>query len=138
MAEVRQFLKREDLMIGDYVAMTSYENNPEGETSFFQLKEGADIDIADGLYEPISLTKEMFSKNGWTTDDGYAWLKLDEHLDLQFYFHEHRLHKIFEGVDEWENHSNVRDLTFQCNCSYVHQLQHALRMCGHPDLRFVP
>lgn len=79
--------------------------------------------------KPIPITPEILEKNGFK-GDGYAILILDEQTYLDYYYYEHRLQKHWCGVDEWENHSKVNDITFKCNCYYVHELQHALRLCG--------
>ena len=75
------------------------------------------------------ITEEILEKNGFI-GKGYAIFKIDNHSFLEYYYHEHRFRKVWVGVDEWQNHSEVRDITFQCNCYYVHELQHALRLCG--------
>lgn len=80
--------------------------------------------------KPISITAEILEANGWRNDGMYARLRIDEHLHLEYYYHEHRLRKYFYGVDEWQNHAKVSDLTFSAHCYSVHQLQHALRLAG--------
>lgn len=79
---------------------------------------------------PIPITAEILEKNGWSTDGLYAILRIDEHLHLEYYYHEHRLRKYYCGVDEWQNHAKVNDITFAAHCYSVHQLQHALRLAG--------
>ena len=79
---------------------------------------------------PIPITAEMLEKNGWSSDGMYARLRIDEQLHLEYYFHEHRLRKYYCGVDEWQNHAKVTDITFAAHCYSVHQLQHALRLAG--------
>lgn len=79
---------------------------------------------------PIPITAEILEKNGWGTDGMYAFLRIDEHRHLEYYFHEHRLRKYFCGVDEWQNHAKVSDITFAVHCYSVHQLQHVLRLAG--------
>lgn len=78
---------------------------------------------------PIPITSEILEKNEFIGMP-YAVLKIDDDSWLEYYYHEHRLIKWWSGIDEWENHSKVKDITFQCHCIYVHELQHALRMCG--------
>lgn len=78
--------------------------------------------------QPIPITAEVLEKNGWSTDGMYAILRIDEHLHLEYYYHEHRLRKYYCGVDEWQNHAKVSDVTFAVHCYSVHQLQHALRL----------
>lgn len=80
--------------------------------------------------KPIPITAEILEKNGWNSDGMYATLRIDEHLHLEYYFHEHRLRKYYCGVDEWQNHAKVTDITFAAHCYSVHQLQHALRLAG--------
>lgn len=80
--------------------------------------------------KPIPITAEMLEKNGWSIDGMYAFLRIDEHRHLEYYYHEHRLRKYYCGVDEWQNHAKVTDITFAVHCYSVHQLQHALRLAG--------
>lgn len=80
--------------------------------------------------EPIPITAEILGKNEWYTDGMYAFLPIDEHLHLEYYYHEHRLRKYYCGKDEWQNHAKVNDITFTAHCYSVHQLQHALRLAG--------
>ena len=77
----------------------------------------------------IPLTPEILEKNGFE-GKGYMLLKIDSNSWLEYYNYEHRLKKFWRGVDEWQNHSQVKDVTFQCRCYYVHELQHALQLCG--------
>lgn len=79
---------------------------------------------------PIPITAEILETNGWSTDGMYAILRIDEHRHLEYYYHEHRLRKYYCGVDEWQNHAKVTDITFAVHCYSVHQLQHALRLAG--------
>lgn len=85
----------------------------------------ADVD----MIEPIPLTKEILKKNGFDTKSCcYAFLDIDDDKWLEYYYHEHRLRKFWSGIDEWQNHAKVQELTFQCTCKYVHELQHALSL----------
>ena len=130
-------LKISDLSVGDWVKcegkiyqLTSISNDGEVELEFdheyhYRCR-GAGIDEL----EPIPITAEILEKNGWNSDGMYAFLRIDEHLHLEYYFHEHRLRKYYSGVDEWQNHAKVTDITFAAHCYSVHQLQHALRLAG--------
>lgn len=82
---------------------------------------------------PIEITPELLEKNGFYTTDGGMYYYLDcgdDFHSLEYYKFEGRLRQWSEGVDEWCNHAVTKDLTFQCQCRYVHELQHAIRMCG--------
>lgn len=133
-----------DLQIGDYVAFKDnsticykvvglYSN---GDIYAQNLVTGAifenDIDSIVG----IKITKSILKKNGWI-NDLYSILPIDENKYLQYYWYENRLRCIWNGVDEYENHSEVTDIIFQCGgIKYVHELQHALKLCGLTDSKF--
>ena len=86
--------------------------------------------------EPIPITPEILKANGWTWDGMYARLRIDEHSHFEYYKHECRLTKLWKGIDEWQNHVEVSEITFHCHCRAVHQLQHALRLAGlNEDIR---
>lgn len=129
-------MKANELMIGDRVYLIKgYFMNYS--LSTIKRKEILEIDgyylhkISEGLLEvePIPLTVEILEKNGFK-GEGYLILELDEFSCLEYYPFEGRLRKIWHGIDEWNNHSDTKDITFQCHCKYVHELQHALRLCG--------
>lgn len=87
------------------------------------------LPIACNDAEPIPLTEKILEANGFEIG-AYSTLKLDDNFWLEYYHHENRLRKLWKGIDEWENHTETLDVCFQCECYYVHQLQHALRLCG--------
>ena len=84
----------------------------------------------DGI-APIPLTTEILKKIGFKVDCFvYPILELNEYSYIEYYPFEGRIRKICNVIDEWDNHNAVRDITFQCHCKSVHELQHALRLCG--------
>lgn len=132
-------LKISDLSVGDWV-MVEW---PDGERWRGRLTRlsvtggvevccanGKHVRCSDGFISPIPITAEILEKNGWSNDGMYAILRIDEHLHLEYYYHEHRLRKYYCGKDEWQNHAKVTDITFAVHCYSVHQLQHALRLAG--------
>lgn len=132
-------LKISDLSVGDWVRYNGKEYTID---SIYMAAEGYPHEVAltyQGIccgcayvdyLSPIPITAEILEKNGWSTDVMYAILRIDEQRHLEYYFHEHRLRKYFCGVDEWQNHAKVNDITFAVHCYSVHQLQHALRLAG--------
>lgn len=116
-----------DLMVGDWA-------NIKGKPVKLTLNDLRKILIlfeeVDFHIEPIPLTEEILVKNGFIFNKGYAVLQVSEDTYLDFYKHEHRLRKVWEGIDEWNNHAKVRDVSFVCQCYYVHEFQHALRLAG--------
>lgn len=132
-------LKISDLSVGDWVR---YKGKECTIAAIYMAAEGYPHDVAltcqgfcygcayiDHL-EPIPITAEILEKNGWSNDGMYAFLRIDEHRHLEYYYHEHRLRKYYCGVDEWQNHAKVTDITFAAHCYSVHQLQRALSLAN--------
>ena len=130
-------LKISDLSVGDWVKcdskiyqLTSISNDGEVELEFddeynYRCR-GASVDDL----KPIPITAEILEKNGWWVGRMHATLRVDEHIDLEYYFHEHQLRKWYCGKDERENHQVISEITMRCQCRYIHQLQYALRLAG--------
>ena len=76
--------------------------------------------------EPIPITKKILNKNGWRKKhDVYVVLALDEAQYLEWYEYEGRLRRYYKHKDGRE------EMVFSVlGLSYVHQIQHALRLCG--------
>ena len=117
-------MKEKDLMVGDWVMYNPnvfIEDEYETAKEWFptQINNGEDIDLAiEGCYAPIPLTPEILEKNGFTKDldldNVHYWFTLiDEHIRFSI------LH--VRNVFQW-----LGPLDFK----YVHELQHALRLCG--------
>ena len=131
-------VKISDLSVGDWVKASGVAkrvHNIEFQNGeYFVHFSDPDTNSEDYLHapfiKPIPITPEILEANGWRNDGMYAILRIDEHLHLEYYYHEHRLRKWYCGVDEWNNHAKVYDITFQAHCYSVHQLQHALRLAG--------
>ena len=139
-------MKPEEIMIGDWVNVNRAENVAEGRyiewqeigmvvaisECFVSVRYGDDEfdweEVSMDAVEPIPITPEILEKNGFVGKP-YAFYKNDEHSWLEYYYHEHMLQKWWKGVDEWNNHAEVAEISFQCQCHFVHELQNALRLC---------
>lgn len=127
-------MKASDLMIGDYI-LAKPSMMPVQVAAVHNKKIGYHAIthklnwVRESLLEPIPITKEILEKNGFS-GEMYAIFKIDEHVWLEYYYHEHRLSRWWRGIDEWNNHAKVSEVSFECHCHYVHELQHALRLCG--------
>lgn len=132
-------MKATELMIGDIVYITPDKTgrvctvNRSNTGSSFVLVKDEHYTHSLVSITPIPLTTKILEKNGFK-GEGYLILELDEFSYLEYYPFEGRLRKIWHGIDEWNNHSDTKDITFQCHCKYVHELQHALRLCGMNEL----
>ena len=117
-------LTEKELMIGDWVMYNPnvfIDDEYETAKEWFPTKinSGEDIDLAiEGCYDSIPLTTEILEKNGFTKDldvDGthYRFTLIDEHIRFTILY--------VRSVFQW-----LGPLDFK----YVHELQHALRLCG--------
>ena len=85
----------------------------------FRNDERDGMAFSDELVEPIPLTPEILEKNGWmyiAEDKVFYSENLKGELPWIYY--------ITDGSNE------VFRMKDFCNLQYVHQLQHALRLCG--------
>ena len=113
-------MTQEELMLHDFVRC-------KADGSVVQIKTHWDIYSAKD-FDPVPITPEILKKNGFEVDM-YSTLQLGNGKWLEYYHHEHRLRVWWKGIDEWDNHSEVTELVSQCHVWYVHELQHALRLC---------
>ena len=109
-------MKANELMIGDWVHFTN-SLNEEWDAKF------AIIDFMHGTFsrvDPIPLTAEILEKNNLPSNR-VAWWYADD----------------FEDADDritYEIHISEGALGINGFMWYVHELQHALRLCGLNDL----
>ncbi|MBQ0073991.1 MAG: hypothetical protein KBT34_07330 [Prevotella sp.] len=101
-----------ELMVGDLLRKTK-----TGEVRIWSPS--SYIYAIVSYYEPIPLTEEILKKNGFGKNFSERYTK---------------------GIVPFEVniHGNNKYITLGgkhfCNCDYVHDLQHALRLCGLNDL----
>lgn len=137
-------LSEKELMIGDWVM---YDPNVFIEDEYVPAKEcyptkietGEDIDSAvEGCYYPIPITPEILEKNGFKKD-AFTNLSPDYYYDDNVcsicinlnstcdkgksIWVENRNSKVSVSIEESRHSSQKKPLL-------IHQLQHALRLCG--------
>lgn len=106
-------MKSNELMIGDWVICKDYPMIP----SLIKLKAEHFVrSLCE--FEPIPLTAEILEKNGFVVEPRYCY---DEPLQYC---------EIVDGL--WINISGEN--YFEGKLEYVHELQHALRLCGLTEL----
>lgn len=129
-------LNCESLMIGDWVmynpnVFIEDEYEPTKECFPTKVNNGEDIDLAiEGCYIPIPLTPEILEKNGFTKSTPPPGIHarcydLDNkeekyHLTIANY---NKYKRLLLNVDSEDSEC------FNIKCDYVHELQHALRLC---------
>ena len=125
-----------ELMIGDFVMVCGVPRRVESITKKkigYHLNPQTDKRLYYARLhdvEPIAITKELLSRNKFLGDCCYWNYHIDEQIRLEYYFHEHRFRKLWCGIDEWQNHSRVVEVSYMSHCTYLHELQHACRECG--------
>ena len=109
-------MKASDLMIGDWVQVPSELNRYKRLRSTFDMDEAV-------LYEPISLTPEILEKIGFSTEPNIGYI-IDDYDGTQIIY------------DSWNNNLRITKDYKTCldiepfNDLTMHELQHALRICG--------
>lgn len=111
-------MKVKELMIGDWmyncIADIRFQIYPQFFSQWYNRTEQFMSTI-----QPIPFTPEILEKNGFIHyTDFYMWKEeSSEPVHLDNY-----------NEDGWRLRINCDNIP--CECKYVHQLQHALRLCG--------
>ena len=129
-------MKATDLMIGDWVCL---KDDTKSElplkvdgvlTDDISLEGEGFLGGVDGLIRPIPLTPEILEKNGFgfvkSSDRDTVWNGQWIYEDLELGT------CCLNRKGNWPCFINMNDLNIKCE--YVHQLQHALRLCKLDDL----
>jgi hypothetical protein len=75
--------------------------------------------LFSGQFEPIPLTPEILEKNGLTNDYHGSYFEEDEHISLEISSSEYGIY--------WTINCHEYNIL---KLEYVHELQHALKLCG--------
>ena len=129
-------MKATDLMIGDWVCL---KDDTKSELPLkvdgvliddISLEGDGFLGGVDGLIRPIPLTPEILEKNGFgfvkSSDRDSVWNGwwINRGLELAT--------ACLDKEGNWPCYINIYDSNIKCE--YVHQLQHALRLCGLDEL----
>lgn len=132
-------MKLTDLQIGDFIKYLGNvyiveEISAKGWVHLIYPKIKARLilssDYIINLLEPIPLTPEILEKNGFVNDRGiYCWR--DENKQITYFSKENnRPYCTYPFVNIESGCIDVNELPIE----YVHELQHALHLCGLSDL----
>ena len=116
-------LKVTDLMVGDWCYIKDYPMSAQP----MQVKEEHFVrSLVE--FEPIPLTPEILEKNGFRVEHNigfYALIGIDDRVELQ------NDKEYMNSVNEWHVHIDSEDYCTiaSCELTYVHELQHILRLC---------
>lgn len=120
-------MKANELMIGDWVMINpiSYYQVEQIRVEFGELRiylKGTEVFATENEIMPIPLTPEILEKNGFDGVSVYNW---SDDIYLVSLYH--------WDIGKWEVviYNLDRDqFIIRLYITYVHQLQHALRLCG--------
>lgn len=137
-------MKTKDLMIGDWVVRDSHKNNPvqvlelHKQSAMLKLENGWCGEAID-LIEPILLTPDILEKNGfkhyatYPNEDIWMYMLFDPEIEVIFTEEKSASIRIFNYSEE-DDGKEIINLEDNGKPRYVHELQHALRLCGLNDL----
>jgi hypothetical protein len=145
-------MKAEDLMIGDWVYLINTVHNvsfpdngviqDEGYTtthtpikittvsencvSYYSNKLELYITVSSEDIEPIPLTPEILEKNGILYEKQSYYYVIEDNKDLECTYY------IQQVQDDWAIGVDIGayDCSVFARIKYVHELQHALKLCG--------
>ena len=122
-------LKVKDLMIGDWVMSFGAPHKVVGiRTDMFEPHIKTDMSDTwyeegiENLLEPIPLTPEILEKNGFETHPS--------NLRMFFEHDDYRLCYYLNSSNRFTSFNNIDGSLVQKVIVNVHQLQHALKLCG--------
>lgn len=121
-------MKVEDIQIGDWVQnplgapYQVYKINGDGDGYYgIHLKnKGAEARLEFYDIHPIPLTSKILEKNGFIYQDEKVWGKKKEGITIELDF----------GKYATLDHKGFWCIGGNAEIHYVHELQHALRLCG--------
>jgi len=114
-------MEAKELMIGDWVSYEQFINN-DSQYVFSKV----DLTLLEHAYigiikvAPIPLTEEILEANGWYEGDDKSWNHHDVVFNLKSYGTDYPFMISISG--------------YKIGIYYVHELQHALRLCGLNEL----
>ena len=112
-------MKTEELMVGDW-----YYWEAEGKLYPYQVKPEDFVKGEIPNFQPVPLTSEILKKNGFQFDkiaEGF-YLKLDTKYIIAYFLSDSET-QIF--INTFIN----KDVCLNTTIRYVHELQHALKLC---------
>lgn len=130
-------MKATELMIGDWVINPVHNDCSKIESVYYDKElhclVGTDGRFPQQYFNPIPLTEEIFRLNGFEYDDSENCWKLIE-KDGRYSVYSIYVNTNRVSIYNWRNEEGER-FTDACNkvnvhYKYVHQIQHALRLCG--------
>ena len=118
-------------MVGDWVICNYYLDKP-----FYHQFSVADFQKLGFNYcEPIPLTQSILEANGWIVKKNHVQKgNFGDSPLMLWHLTENKILRNFVHEMEISDLSSDEGYRLRFRCDYVHELQHALRLCGLNDL----
>jgi hypothetical protein len=137
-------IKIEELSIGDWVNVLNYHwdgrpytgqvNGITKKHGTYYLQFGSALSAEIDRCKPIPITKEILEKNGFRLKEEAElcteYVSGDEHSIITYVFYKESIYDIDTLLDCQVGYVGGLDWIHHCHVKYVHELQHALRLCG--------
>ena len=131
-------MEAKDLMISDWVKINDIDYPAPTQIGGITKKHGTfythfpqwDLTVVDEKLEPISLTQEILEKNGFPLNEDETNSSIQEVYRNFTQFFDFPLGRGF--YIEYDTVTSTCWITDHCwfKFKYVHELQHALKLCG--------
>ena len=135
-------MKKEDLMIGDWVTIQIEKDDEPMYSQVEQLLEceiDADFQTDYKNVYPIELTEEILYKNGFKNDvlaqksiiaegvSNFSVILISEDNRIML----NNIDEYLNSFNTWHVHIDTEDMRTMCTAeiTYVHELQHLLKLC---------
>jgi len=135
-------MKKEDLMIGDWVNIQSEKDDEPMYSQVEQLWEceiDADFQTDYENVHPIELTEEILHNNGFKNDvitqksiiaegaSNFSVILISEDNRITL----NNIDEYLNSFNKWHIHIDTEDMRTMCTAeiTYVHELQHLLKLC---------
>lgn len=133
-------MKAKELMVGDYVLVRP-SMMPIQVAAIHKKKVAYHATgdrltwVRDGLIEPIPITPEILEKNGFKMkqkegESNFEYVAAGERYIIEFLFFRETIYNVSTLLECELGFSGGLDRIHKCNVRFVHELQHALRLCG--------
>jgi hypothetical protein len=125
-------LKATDLMVGDLVLHDGKVIRVDAvhirKIGYHKTKEKLTW-LFSGQFEPILLTPEILEKNGFERDKNISLYNAYTGINSRVTLHDDFM--LMNSRNMWDVHIDSEDYCTIANCelTYVHELQHLLRIC---------
>ena len=125
-------MKANELMLGDWV---SSRGKKEKVISIYDgfICTDSFVDSHDYLFEPIPLTAEILEKNGFVKVRDFLWEIRSQDTCIKYEWHGKIMVEITNKLTKKDEYGRCNIAAFTIGWledMYVHELQHALRLCG--------